>query len=71
MADGGGPGQDLQDQSIGVFLLFLGVVFPGPIMVLGAIALGLTLLYWLTESTRIYDSDLGVQTATELPVVAV
>lgn len=55
--------------SIGVFLLFLGVVFPGPILVLGAIALGLTLLYWLTESTRIYDRDLGVRTATELPVV--
>ena len=55
--------------SIGVFLLFLGVVFPGPILLLGAIALGLTLLYWLTESTRIYDKDLGVQTATQLPVV--
>jgi plastocyanin len=55
--------------SIGVFLLFLGVVFPGPILLLGAIALGLTLLYWLTESTRIYDHDLGVRTATELPVV--
>ena len=55
--------------SIGVFLLFLGVVFPGPILVAGAIALGLTLLYWLTESTRIYDRDLGVRTATDLPVV--
>jgi plastocyanin len=55
--------------SIGVFLLFLGVVFPGPILVLGAIALGLTLLYWLTESTRIYDQDLGVRTRTELPAV--
>lgn len=54
--------------SIGVFLLFLGVVFPGPLLVLGAIGLGLTLLYWLTESTRIYDQDLGVRTATELPV---
>jgi plastocyanin len=55
--------------SIGLFLLFLGVVFPGPLLVLGGIALGLTLLYWLTESTRIYDQDLGVRTATELPVV--
>src|SRR4026209_783050 len=27
--------------SIGVFLLFLGVVFPGPLLVVGAIALGL------------------------------
>jgi len=55
--------------SIGVFLLFLGVVFPGPLLVLGGIALALTLLYWLTESTRIYDQDLGVRTATELPAV--
>ena len=55
--------------SIGVFLLFLGVVFPGPLLVLGGIALVLTLLYWLTESTRIYDQDLGVRTATELPAV--
>jgi plastocyanin len=54
--------------SIGVFLLFLGVVFPGPILVLGSIALVLTLLYWLTESVRIYDHDLGEQTSTDLPV---
>lgn len=56
--------------SIGVFLLFLGVVFPGPILVLGLIALVLTLLYWLTESVRIYDHDLGEQTSTDLPVPA-
>lgn len=56
--------------SIGVFLLFLGVVFPGPLLLLGGIALGLTLLYWLMESVRIYDHDLGVRTATELPPVA-
>ena len=55
--------------SIGAFLLFLGVVFPGPLLLLGGIALGLTLLYWLTESVRIYDHDLGVRTATELPAV--
>ena len=30
--------------SIGLFLMFLGIVFPGPILWLGAIALGLTLL---------------------------
>jgi plastocyanin len=55
--------------SIGVFLLFLGFVFPGPILVLGAIALVLTLVYWLTESVRIFDHDLGVTTKTELPAV--
>jgi plastocyanin len=54
--------------SIGVFLLFLGIVFPGPILLLGAIALALTLIYWLTESVRIFDHDLGVRTRTELPV---
>jgi plastocyanin len=54
--------------SIGLFLFFLGVVFPGPILVLGAIALVLTLLYWLTESVRIFDHDLGLMTRTEMPV---
>jgi plastocyanin len=55
--------------SIGVFLLFLGVVFPGPILLLGAIALVLTLIYWLTESVRIFEHDLGVRSAPELPAV--
>lgn len=55
--------------SIGVFLLFLGIVFPGPILVLGIIALVLTLIYWLTESVRIFDHDLGLMTRTELPTV--
>ena len=54
--------------SIGLFLMFLGIVFPGPILVLGGIALALTLLYWLTESVRIFDHDLGLMTRTELPV---
>jgi plastocyanin len=56
--------------SVGLFLLFLGVVFPGPILVLGGIALALTLLYWLGESVRIFDHDLGIQTRTELPAAA-
>ncbi len=55
--------------SIGVFLFFLGVVFPGPLLWLGAIALGLTLLYWLGESVRIFDRDLGIRTRTVLPPV--
>ncbi len=37
--------------SIGVFLLFLGVVFPGPLLLLGGIALALTLLYLLPGKT--------------------
>ena len=52
--------------SIGVFLLVLGLVFSGPILVLGAIALVLTLLYWLAEALRIYDHDLG-DTVAALP----
>ena len=54
--------------AIGTVLLLLGLVFPGPILVLGAVALGLTLLYWLAEALRIYDHDLGA-TAPAMPVV--
>jgi plastocyanin len=54
--------------AIGAFLLFLGLVFGGPILVLGAIGLALTLLYWLVESLRVYDHDVGA-TAPALPVV--
>jgi plastocyanin len=54
--------------SVGVFLLFLGVVFPGPLLLVGGIALGLTLLYWLAEAVRIFDHDLGA-TTNALPVV--
>lgn len=54
--------------SIGAALLFLGLVFGGTILVLGAIAIVLTLLYWLAEALRIYDHDLGA-TAPALPAV--
>ena len=55
--------------AIGTFLLLLGLVFSGPILVLGVIALGLTLLYWLVEALRIYEHDVGA-TAPAMPVVA-
>jgi plastocyanin len=55
--------------AVGAFLLFLGLVFGGPTLILGAIALTLTLLYWLAEGLRIYDHDLGVDTTTTLPAV--
>ncbi len=45
--------------AIGAFLLFLGLVFGGPLLVIGAIALILTLLYWLGEALRIYDREVG------------
>ncbi len=52
--------------AIGTFLLLLGLVFGGISLVLGAIALVLTLLYWLAEGLRIYDHDIG-STTTSLP----
>lgn len=54
--------------AIGAFLLFLGVVFGGMMLVLGGIALGLTLLYWLAEAMRIYDHEISAS-APPLPVV--
>nr|MBA3236626.1 hypothetical protein [Chloroflexota bacterium] len=45
--------------SIGVFLLFLGLVFEGSILVLGVVALVLTLLYWLGEGLHLYDRDIS------------
>ncbi len=55
--------------AFGAFLLFLGLVFGGMVLILGAIALTLTLLYWLAEALRIFDHDLGVDTTTTLPAV--
>ncbi len=52
--------------AVGVFLLFLGLVFGGIALVLGSVALVLTLLYWLVEGLRIYDHDVA-PTATVLP----
>jgi Cytochrome c oxidase subunit IV len=54
--------------AIGAFLLFLGVVYGGMMLVFGAIALGLTLLYWLAEAMRIYDREISAS-APLLPVV--
>jgi plastocyanin len=54
--------------AFGTFLLLLGLVFGGVAIVLGALALILTLLYWLAEGLRIYDHDIAA-TATVLPAV--
>jgi plastocyanin len=54
--------------AIGTFLLLVGLVFGGVTIVLGAIALILTLLYWLAEGLRIYDHDVA-PTTTVLPAV--
>jgi plastocyanin len=50
----------------GVFLLFLGLVFGGVTLLLGATALVLTLLYWLAEGLHLYDRDIG-STRTIVP----
>ena len=54
--------------AIGAFLLFLGLVFGGAILYLGAIAFALTLLYWLAEAMRIYDREISAS-APPLEVV--
>ena len=40
-----------------------------PLLVVGASPSSLSLLYWLSESVRIYDHDLGERTRTDLPVI--
>jgi plastocyanin len=52
--------------AIGAFMLFLGLVFGGAILILGAIGFVLTLLYWGAEALHLYDRDLGA-TAPPLP----
>ena len=54
--------------AVGAFLLFLGLVFGGMTLILGAIALVLSLLYWLAEGLRVYDHDIA-PTATVLPAI--
>lgn len=54
--------------AIGVFLVMVGLVFGGVALILGLVALALTLLYWLAEGLRIYDHDIG-PTGTTLPAV--
>jgi len=63
-----GPSFSPAFAAVGVFLVLLGLVFGGLILVLGAIALVLTLLYWLAEGLRIYDKDIG-PTVESLPAV--
>ena len=54
--------------AIGAALLFFGMVYGGPILLLGILALTLTLLYWLAEGIRIYDHEVGT-TVPALPAV--
>jgi len=43
--------------AVGSFLLFMGLVFGGITIVLGAIGLSIGLLYWLREAIVVYDRD--------------
>jgi hypothetical protein len=52
----------------GAFALFVGLVFGGDALLVGAIVLGVTLLYWLGEALRLYDRDIG-PTTSSLPAV--
>lgn len=52
----------------GTFLVMLGLVFGGVTLILGVVALALTLLYWLAEGLRLYDHDIG-STRPTLPAV--
>lgn len=54
--------------SLGAALLFLGIVFGGMLLLLGSIALTLTLLYWLGEALHLYERDVE-PTTTNLPAV--
>jgi plastocyanin len=53
--------------AIGTFLLFMGLVFNGILLVLGLAALLLSLLYWGREGLTDYDAVAGEQ--TRLPAV--
>src|SRR4051812_9805345 len=52
---------------VGLFLVMLGLVFGGVVLLLGVFGLVLTLLYWLREGLRLYDRDIG-PTSPDLPV---
>jgi plastocyanin len=52
---------------VGLAILLFGLVFGGPVLLLGLIALVLTLLYWGRESMRDYDRATGA--AVTLPAV--
>jgi plastocyanin len=63
-----GPSFSPAFAATGTFLVLLGLVFGGIVLVLGVLALILTLLYWLAEGLRIYDRDVG-RSAETLPAV--
>ncbi len=55
--------------AIGTALLLWGLVYGGLMLLLGVLALVLTLLYWLVEGMRTYDHDIG-PTIPALPASA-
>jgi hypothetical protein len=54
--------------AVGAFLLFLGLVFGGITIVLGAIGLTIGLLYWLREGIVLYERDVE-RTQPQLPAL--
>jgi plastocyanin len=57
-----GPSYAPAFAAIGLFLLFFGLVFHGIALILGLVALVLTLLYWGREGVREYDHVAGTET---------
>jgi plastocyanin len=52
--------------AFGAFMLFLGLVFGGELLIVGTIVLAATLIFWLVEALRLYDHDIG-DTVPRLP----
>ena len=52
--------------SIGVFLLFLGLVFPGPILAVGIVFLIVSLLGWLNDARKEYVRTVAADTSGHL-----
>jgi plastocyanin len=65
------PGPSLSPilAAVGGFMLVLGVILGGAMLVVGGIAFALTLLYWLAEAIRVYDRE-NASSVPPLPVVA-
>lgn len=64
------PGPSLSPilAAVGAFMLFLGVILGGPMLIVGGIAFALTMLYWLAEAMRVFDRERS-SSVPPLPVV--
>jgi len=65
------PGPSLSPilAAVGAFMLVLGVILGGTMLIVGGIAFALTLVYWLAEAMRVFDRE-SSSSVPPLPVVA-